>query len=191
VGPEPVTVEAALAVAARFEECHIPYAIGGAIAYGFYAEPRGTVDLDFNVFLPASDARAAMECLVESGLESDVEVEAEVAVRQDQVRLRFRGLYLDLFFDFSLFHESVKKRVRQGPLGGREVPVLSAEDLVIFKVLFNRPKDWVDIRQVLLTQGAAIDAGYVGRWLRELLGEEDPAVAQFDRYYAEARRDLP
>lgn len=38
-------------------EAHdIPYAIGGALALGYYAEPRGTVDVDINIFVTPPEA---------------------------------------------------------------------------------------------------------------------------------------
>jgi hypothetical protein len=35
----------------------IPHAFGGALALAYYAEPRATVDIDINVFIPATEAR--------------------------------------------------------------------------------------------------------------------------------------
>jgi hypothetical protein len=64
---------AALAVhfANALEAAGVPYAIGGAIAYGFWGVPRGTRDLDINVFLSAEQADAAIDALVPAGLEID------------------------------------------------------------------------------------------------------------------------
>ena len=57
--------------------------------------------------------------------------------------------------------------------------ILSAEDLVVLKVLFNRPKDWDDIRQVVLAQRDHLDTDYVMRWLDEMLGPGDRARNRF------------
>jgi hypothetical protein len=53
------------------------------------------------------------------------------------------------------------------------MPVLSAEDIVIFKAMFNRPKDWLDIEQVILTQAAGFDAAYALGWLDRMVGPDD------------------
>ena len=34
------------------EDNDIEYAIGGALALGYYATPRATVDVDINIFVP-------------------------------------------------------------------------------------------------------------------------------------------
>lgn len=39
-------LEAALRIAAAFESAGISYALGGALAYGLWAVPRATVDVD-------------------------------------------------------------------------------------------------------------------------------------------------
>ena len=31
----------------------LPHAFGGALALAYYAEPRSTIDIDVNVFIPA------------------------------------------------------------------------------------------------------------------------------------------
>jgi hypothetical protein len=38
-------------IAQALEQAQIPYAFGGAIALAYYAAPRGTEDIDINVFL--------------------------------------------------------------------------------------------------------------------------------------------
>jgi hypothetical protein len=40
---------------------------------------------------------------------------------------------------------------------------------VIFKVLLDRPKDWVDIQHVIAER--PIDADYIERWLLHLRGQ--------------------
>ncbi len=34
----------------------IPHAFGGALALAYYAEPRATIDIDLNVFVPVAPA---------------------------------------------------------------------------------------------------------------------------------------
>lgn len=44
-------LDAALAVARALEQQGVPYAIGGALAFGVWGTPRGTLDVDVNVFV--------------------------------------------------------------------------------------------------------------------------------------------
>lgn len=60
---------------------------------------------------------------------------------------------VDLFFAYSRFHEVVESRIREAEFEGSTIWVLSAEDIVVFKVIFNRPHDWRDIERVCHRMG--------------------------------------
>ena len=49
--------ELAVEVSACLQDAGIQHAIGGAIAFGFHAEPRGTLDVDMTVFVAATRPR--------------------------------------------------------------------------------------------------------------------------------------
>ena len=46
-------IDLALRVHEHLDVAGIPHAFGGALALGYVAEPRGTVDIDLNVFVTA------------------------------------------------------------------------------------------------------------------------------------------
>jgi len=161
-----------VAVATAREECGIPYAMGGAIAYGFAAEPRGTLDIDVNIFLAATDPAATLECLARIGVHVEAGTAATIE-REGQVRLDMDDTFVDLFFAYAPFHQSCASRAFASPFEGITMPVITAEDLVVFKALFNRPKDWLDIEQILLTRGTTFDSAYALGWLDAMLGPED------------------
>jgi len=73
------------------------------------------------------------------------------------------------------------ERARRAPFGdGETIPVLSAEDLAIFKTVFDRPKDWRDLRELLFALAGGFDAEYALGWLRRILPEEDERVRRFE-----------
>src|SRR5712692_7146229 len=43
------------AIAAALSAAQLDFAFGGALALAYYAEPRTTVDIDINVFLPPEE----------------------------------------------------------------------------------------------------------------------------------------
>ena len=53
--------------------------------------------------------------------------------------------------------------------------MLSAEDLAVFKAMFDRTKDWADIEAMV--ESSAIDLGLAADRLQGVLGE-DPRVAR-------------
>jgi hypothetical protein len=62
---------------------------------------------------------------------------------------------------------------------------LSAETLCVFKLLYFRGKDVVDLERLVAVQGRAIDAACVRTRVAEMLGEDDPRVGTGDRLWRE------
>jgi hypothetical protein len=65
------------------------------------------------------------------------------------------------------FLSEVMKRKSRLDAEGQTLWVVSAEDLVLFKVLAGRPRDLGDIADVLFIQGS-LDETYMRRWAHEL-----------------------
>ncbi len=60
------------------------------------------------------------------------------------------------------------------------IRVLSAEDLTVFKLLFFRGKDVVDVERLVAAQGNRLDRQYVRTWLVSCVGEGDERVRRWD-----------
>lgn len=58
--------------------------------------------------------------------------------------------------------------------------MLSAEALAIFKLLFFRGKDVVDLERLVATQRDRMDLAYVRRWMVDMMGDDDERVAKWD-----------
>jgi hypothetical protein len=172
------------ALAVRFarvlEATGVPYAIGGAIAYGFWGVPRGTRDLDVNVFLPAERADPAIEALVGAGLQIDRARARRTALDRGDARGRYGAIPVDLFFLSIPLHESAAQRTVEVTLLDTPIRVLSAEDLTVLKLLFFRGKDVVDVERLVAAQGDRLDRTYVRSWLVACVGEDDERVRRWD-----------
>lgn len=57
---------------------------------------------------------------------------------------------------------------------------LSAESIAVFKLLFFRAKDLVDLERLIAVQGADLDGAYVRRWLVDMMGDDDERVLRWD-----------
>jgi len=172
--------ELAVAVSGCLSAAGIQHAIGGAIALGFHAEPRGTLDVDMNVFVASDAPEAALQALADHGISIDLaKARAAIASRGD-LFLEHQGCRLDLFFNSIPFQEAASLRTQEVVLLGQPVPILSAEDLVVLKLLFNRNKDIADIERLLQTSERALDRSYIRRWLIECVGAGDSRVATFE-----------
>ncbi len=182
-------VELVVAVNDRFTLGGVGHGFGGALALAYYIEePRTTRDIDVNVSLPIERAQEVF-AMMPPGV-SCGEQDLEACRRDGQVRLWYGkprdGTPIDIFFPQHRFHQSVARDVTCHTFArhGYLVPIISAAHLAVFKVLFDRPKDWVDVAAMLAA--GSVDIAETRYWLGELLGEEQPRIARFEDLAAEA-----
>lgn len=148
----------------------LPHAFGGAIALAYCVEePRGTRDLDVNIFCDAGDAEKVL-----AALPGGVRVgpgDVERVKRDGQARLFWDGVPIDVFLNNLPLHEEVANGVVWVSLEGRQAPVLDCASLVVFKSFFNRTKDWGDIEAVAVATPEDIETA--AQTLANLVGEDD------------------
>ena len=150
-----------LAVHDALREAGFSHAIGGAIALGYCTlEARGTQDVDINVFVPPSRTREVFAALPEGIRITGKNL--EVAQRDGQVRNMWGTTTTDA--ELNLLYVS---------LGVRPSPVLDCTGLAVFKAMFARPRDWVDIEAMVEARSFNVDEA-IG-WIREMVGD-DPRV---------------
>jgi hypothetical protein len=150
----------------------VPHAFGGALALAYYAEPRATVDIDLNVFVPTTDLGSVAGPLRSLGADFSAE-HVRRAERDGQVRVFWDTTPVDLFFGYDDFHDDAAASVRLVPFADATIPILGPSHLVVCKAVFDRPKDWVDI-DAMLAGGTAIEVATVIRWVGRVVGDEDP-----------------
>lgn len=168
-------VDRIVAVCDALDHAELPWALGGALALAYATEePRATRDIDVNVFVPATDAGRVFAALPHGVRHGDADIRA--ARDAEQVRLFWDDTPVDLFFSADPFHADVARRCRTVPFAGRMIRVLSAEDLAVFKAMFDRPKDWIDI--ATMHESDAIDLHVAADRLTDLLGPDDPRIAR-------------
>jgi hypothetical protein len=164
-------VEQVHALADAWRRADIPFAFGGALALAYAVEePRGTRDIDINLFLPVERAEAAFAALP-AGVDWSAH-DLSTVQRDGQVRVFWDDTPLDLFFSTDPFHESAARRVHDVPLTSGRIPVLDANDLAVFKAFFDRTKDWADLETMV--EARSIDPDDALGWLERLLGADDP-----------------
>ena len=153
----------------------LPHAFGGAIALAYWTlDPRGTSDIDVNIFVPAVDCAAALRALP-AGIAQPAET-AAVIHRDGQTRLWWDETPVDVFLNTTAFHDHVAERIRWEPFAGTTVPFLGCSDLAVFKASFDRTKDWADVEEMLAA--GTLDLDRVLGVLVRYLGPNDPRVAR-------------
>ncbi len=155
----------------------IPHAFGGAIALAYSTlDPRGTSDIDVNIFVAASEPSRALRAL--PGDIAQPEGTDETIRREGQVRLWWDETPVDLFFDYVPVHADAARHRRTVPFVGTRIPVLGPIELAVFKAMFDRTRDWADIEAMIAAGTLDLDA--VRRTLRPMLDTDDPRFGRLE-----------
>jgi hypothetical protein len=155
----------------------IPHAFGGAIALAYWTlDPRGTDDIDLNVFVPAAEAAAALDALP-AGVDLPAGL-ANVLAADGQARVFWDDTPLDLFFDYAPIHEDAARHRKVVPFAGVDLPVLGPVELAVFKAMFDRTRDWADLEA--MAAAGSLDVARVREGLRPMIAEDDERFARLD-----------
>jgi hypothetical protein len=170
-------VEKLFAIHDALTEAALAHAFGGAIALAYCTkEPRGTRDLDVNIFTEQAQAEDALTALPAEVAVSAEDVEA--TRREGQRRLWWEDTPVDVFLNSHAVHRQVEGGVVWVPLSGRQVPVVDCASLAVFKSLLGRTKDWADLEAVAEATPADIEAAAAA--VADLVGPDDPAVGRLE-----------
>jgi len=152
----------------------ILHVVMGGLAVRVYGIPRATYDLDFTIALDRQRLPRLYERFEELGYtvpEAYRQGWIDEVAGLPQVKCRFitgeRGIDLDFFLAESRYQEEVLRRRRREQVNGVIVWLVSAEDLILLKLLAHRPRDLADIADVLFIQGS-LDMNYLRLWASEL-----------------------
>ena len=97
--------EAAQRIADAFEAAAVPYAIRGALALAVAGVPRGTADVDVNVFVPEDRVGDVVDALRSLGIDADPQAARARAHRDGMFVARWDGMRIDVFLPCIPFAE--------------------------------------------------------------------------------------
>lgn len=164
-----------------FERMGVPYAVMGGIALRIYAIPRPTFDVDFTAAIDRNALPEIYQAASELGFAiPEAQGNGSINSVRDMPVVKFqwfvgsRVVDVDVFLSETPFQTQVLKRRLRLAMDGWEGWFVTAEDLILLELLANRPKDRVDVADVLFVQGK-LDDTYLHSWA-EILG----VVAQLD-----------
>jgi hypothetical protein len=164
-----------LALHEQLRQQAIPHAFGGALALAWCTErARGTIDIDVNLLIPASDWQRALNALPDAV--KVTKKDQQLLKRDGQVRVWWEKTPLDLFLNSTDFHDGIAQRIRWETFAGQSVPFLSCFDLAVFKAFFNRTKDWADLEE--MARAGTLDKERVQATLIGYLGADDERIAR-------------
>jgi hypothetical protein len=162
-------IEEALAgITAFFDELSIPYMLIGGLAMAAWGEPRATLDVDLSVWIEPDRQESTLKRLFGSfqALPRDpfrFASEARVCPL-----LSSNGVRIDVVLGVLPFERDAIARARTLAIGGRSVRVASVEDLLLMKLVSERPRDREDAERLLRRFGGTLDREYLMPLLENL-----------------------
>lgn len=140
----------------------------GGVAVAAWGEPRLTRDIDLKVLLGRKEAERLLSIistgyqpLVTNPLKS-LQKQALIFV-QDSLGTRLDILLADTPYDVMAIKRGRDIEIQPGVI----IHLCSPEDLVIYKLISTRLRDYDDARSVIQRQGDALDNSYIIHWLEQ------------------------
>lgn len=167
--PTQTEQEVALLSIARFLESRaLPYMVIGGMANAVWGVPRATLDVDVSVWAPPGPPEELLRAFAGPFrvLPKDPpRFVAETRVLPVETR---DGVRVDVIFALLPFEEEAIQRAVVREVSGQPVRFCTAEDLVLLKIVSERPRDQEDVRQILARQAAHLDRDYLDPRVEEL-----------------------
>jgi hypothetical protein len=149
-------------------EAGTPSVVIGGVAVGAWGEPRVTRDVDLKVLYSRQEANYLLE-LLSQDYESLMADPHETLRKQALIFVKDSlGTRMDLLLADTPYDVAAIRRGREVEVEpGVKIWVCSPEDLIIYKLISTRARDYEDARNVIRRQGNLLDDEYVNDWLRQ------------------------
>jgi hypothetical protein len=155
----------------------VPYMVIGGLAAVVWGEPRTTRDIDVTVDVGAIGVEEFVRVAAECGAPRPEDPVA-FAERTRVVPIRTSGgVPIDFVLAVLPFDMDAIRRARLVAVEGVEVPFCGPEDLVVHKIVSERPRDLEDVVGILRRQGPRLDLRGLDRTVAALADDlAEPAI---------------
>jgi hypothetical protein len=186
----PEALQAMLEVARRLEDLGVSYLVGGSLASSLYGIPRSTQDADL-----VADLRPEHVLPLVAALSPTFYADSERAADAVRRRSSFNVIHLATMTKVDIFvmtdepldlEEMARRQILPVGDAGTPIPVASAEDTVLQKLVWFRKgggvseRQWTDVLGVLKVRRGRIDLDYLRLWASRLGLDETLAQALED-----------
>jgi hypothetical protein len=185
----PVPEDAVFRLVDVVERVGVPYAMMGGLALNAWGIPRATYDLDAALAVESGNIVRILTAL----RGDDVEVEPQflggyldelAGMQKADLRLHSAESWftVDVFFSTTPFLRSAVKCRVELIVSNRSIRIITAADLILFRLIAGRRKDWVDVDNIVAVEGVP-ESEYLHDWAGRLGVKE-----RLDRVLREAGR---
>lgn len=173
-----------------FEDNKVNFAILGGLAAGAWGKSRATDDIDLVVQISREKFDAMTSALKKNKYNIRVSGPAnppdlfEITTKKNDMPIR-----VDIMLANIPYQEEALKRKVWLKIFDIELPFVSAEDLVIHKLISKRPVDIYDIENIFKFNFKNLDLDYMKKWAREWNVED--LLDEFIRKYSSKSPESP
>jgi hypothetical protein len=157
-----------------FNELELSYAIMGGMAVRAHSIPRPTWDVDLLIAVERESLAKVFTAVEERGYTVPdayrggwVDRVADMPLVKFRVYLEGGGVDVDVFLAEDEYQQELLLRSRPTETDVGRLNVVTPEDLVLLKLLASRPRDLIDVADLLFIQGP-MDVDYMRKWARRL-----------------------
>jgi hypothetical protein len=195
----PNLIDVVVALGNIFARLQLRFAIGGALANNYWGIVRATRDVDCRISLPAIKYQAFADELNAVGCTMRDKDGRHVAITVPQLLEQVRHgkliecyrnrVRIELFVPAVALQDEVLRRAIPIRLRDCEIPITTAEDLILLKLVFHRVKDLQDVCGILWLQRGRLDLDYLRYWSART--HEPDVQEELERLIADYSRDKP
>ena len=149
------------------EKAKIRYMVYGGIALPAWGDVITTQDVDLLVQVDEAEAERLIAAYREGGFRLPDDAEALFPI-DTWTRASLGGRDVDIAWGATEFDQAALNRAVKVELYARQVPIASAEDLILYKLAAHRRKDLAHVEDIIVRQGARLDTGYLRSWAQRI-----------------------
>ncbi len=156
------------------DRLRIDYAVMGGFAVRVYGVPRPTYDVDLTLMIERERLPALYDEIEREGYTVPEEYRTgwiDNVGGMPFVRFRLyvesNAIDVDLFLAETAFQRELIHRRQRETLDDHDIWIVTAEDLILLKLIANRPRDLLDIQDVRFMHGE-LDEDHLRTWADRL-----------------------
>lgn len=152
------------------DRAEIPYVLVGSFSSMYYSFPRSTTDVDFVLAVSDPDLAQLATLLGDRfRLNPQLSFETVGGSLKNEITVVGTAFQIELFrLTDTPFDQSRFSRRRRVTISGREIWIQSAEDVIVQKLLWDRPKDREDVIGVIAVNHQTLDRDYLETWCERI-----------------------
>ncbi len=151
-----------------FKKLKLSYMLVGGFAVGCWGYPRQSMDIDMVIDLKPEEGKKFIKEAKKAGFKIHQQEVKTILKIGNRFVMEADDFRIDCWLPKSIFEKETLKNRKKKKLFGTNVSIISAEDLILSKLLVGRARDIEDIKTIFIRQGAKLDKAYINKNAKRL-----------------------